>query len=340
MQAQAKKNKTNIFKRIVGTDEFSVAVPLFALCAILLIISLFRADALNWFGWSNLSSILTMFPYIGLTSLAAAFPLMVGQVDISTGRLVGFSVMVTAVGILDWGLNPLLVALIAIVLTCLFGILNGWLVVKMNVPDFIATMGTLYISGGFRYLLFEGVELTMIGHKPVEGILAFFDDTNRFLSLPMNFWIAFAIFVIAAIVVKKSVFGRRLLAVGDNREVAALAGINPSNYRIYAYIICAGICAICGVLYCLNAKVGRPSTGDGWEFRAIAACVVGGTSLAGGKCSPISVFIGCFLVMAVENAILFFSDVVPSTMQVAVRGIIMAAAVLWDMARQKKKVKA
>ena len=341
MQAQAKKKSSNnIFKRIIGSDEFSVAVPLLALCAIMLLISIFRSDALNWFGWNNISSILTMFPYIGLTSLAAAFPLMVGRVDISTGRLVGFSVMVTATGILNWGLNPLLVAIIAIVLTALFGVLNGILVVKLRVPDFVATMGVLYMSGGCRYLLFDGIELTMIDYAPIKPVLAFFDDTNRFLGLPMNFWIALAIFLIATFVIKKTLFGRRILAVGDNDEVAALAGINPVNYRIFAYIICACLCGICGVIYCLSAKVGRPSTGDGWEFRAIAACVVGGTSLAGGKCSPISVFIGCFLVMAVENAILFFSDIVPSTMQVAVRGIIMAAAVLWDMARQKKKIKA
>ena len=341
MQAQAKKKtNNNFFKKIISSDEFSVAVPLFALCVILLIISLFRKDALNWFGWSNISSILTMFPYIGLTSLAAAFPLMVGRVDISTGRLVGFSVMVTATGILNWGLPPIVVAILAIVLTGLFGILNGILVVKLNVPDFVATMGVLYISGGARYLLFDGIELTMIGHESVAGVLNFFDDSNRFLGLPMNFWIVLAIFIIAAFVIKKTLFGRRILAVGDNDEVAALAGINPVNYRIFSYIICAALCGVCGVIYCLSAKVGRPSTGDGWEFRAIAACVVGGTSLAGGKCSPISVFIGCFLVMAVENAILFFPDIVPSTMQVAVRGIIMAAAVLWDMARQKKKIKA
>ncbi len=342
MQAQAnKKNNNNFFKRLVGTAEFTTAVPLFALIAIMALIALtLRPDAWNWFGWANLSSILTMFPYIGLVSLAASFPLTVGHVDISTGRLVGFSVMVTAVGILDWGLNPLLVAVIAILLTSLFGILNGFLVVKLNVPDFVATMGTLYISGGCRYLLFEGIELTMIEYEPVQKVLAFFDDTNRFLQLPMNFWIVLAIFVAVAFIMKKTLFGRRLLAVGDNREVAALAGINPTNYRMYAYYICAFLCGVCGVIYCLSAKVGRPSTGDGWEFRAIAACVVGGTSLAGGKTSPIGVFIGCFLVMAVENAILFFSDVVPSTMQVAVRGVIMAAAVLWDMARQKKKIKA
>ena len=341
MQAQAKKKSSNnIFKRIIGSDEFSVAVPLLALCAIMLLISIFRSDALNWFGWNNISSILTMFPYIGLTSLAAAFPLMVGRVDISTGRLVGFSVMVTATGILNWGLNPLLVAIIAIVLTALFGVLNGILVVKLRVPDFVATMGVLYMSGGCRYLLFDGIELTMIDYAPIKPVLAFFDDTNRFLGLPMNFWIALAIFLIATFVIKKTLFGRRILAVGDNDEVAALAGINPVNYRIVAYIICACICGICGVIYCLSAKVGRPSTGDGWEFRAIAACVVGGTSLAGGKCSPISVFIGCFLVMAVENGRLFLSTIFPSTMQVAVSGSIMAPAVLWDMAREKKKIKA
>lgn len=339
MQEQAKKkSNSNIFKRIIGSDEFSVTVPLIVLIAVMGLIYLFRPH--TWFGGENFAAILTQFPYIGICSMAAAFPLMVGNVDISTGRLVGLGVMITSAGVATWGLPTWLAAIVAILLTSVFGIINGLLVVKLNVPDFVATMGTLYISGGTRYLLFTGIELSMTKVESAQSTLKFFEDTNRILGLPINFWIAVVIFVIAYVVMKKTTFGRKLLAVGDNREVAALAGINVTKYRLIAYYICAFLCGVVGVIFAFNAKIGRPSTGDGWEFRAIAACVVGGTSLAGGKCSPLSVFIGCFLVMAVENALLFFPDVIPSTLQMSVRGVIMAAAVLWDMARQNKKVKA
>ena len=349
MQAQANKKKSNtggfasVWRKIVGSDEFSVAVPLFALMVLMGIIALINPQKAAWFDWSNFSSILTQFFYIGICSLAAAFPLMTGNVDISTGRLVGLSVMLTATAVGSWGMPTWVAAIVAILVTSIFGIINGILVVKLNVPDFVATMGTLYISGGCRYIMFKGYEMMMVNESTTastQATLNFFSDQWRFLGLPRNFWIAFIIFAIAFIVMKKTVFGRRLLACGDNREVAALAGINVTKYRLIAYYICAFLCGVAGVLFAFNQQVGRPSTGDGWEFRAIAACVVGGTSLAGGKCSPLSVFIGCFLVMAVENAILFFPEFIPATMADAVRGIIMAAAVLWDMARQKKKVKA
>ena len=342
MQAQTTKNKnnSNILKRIIGSDEFSVAVPLIVLAVLMALIALFRPATWDWFGWGNMSGMLTQLPYIGLCSLAAAFPLMIGNVDISTGRLVGLGVMLTATGVVSWGLPVWLAAIIAVLVTSLFGIINGLLVVKLNIPDFVATMGTLYVAWGCRYIMFTGYELMMANTESAKGALEFFSASNRFLELPMNFWIMIVIFAIAFVIMKKTLFGRRLLACGDNREVAALAGINVPKYRMIAYYICAFLCGVTGVLYVLNVAVGRPSTGDGWEFRAIAACVVGGTSLAGGKCSPLSVLIGCFLVQAVENAILFFPEVIPSTMQTAVRGIIMAAAVLWDMARQRKKIKA
>lgn len=140
------------------------------------------------------------------------------------------------------------------------------------------------------------------------------------------------------VIIKKTLWGRRLLAVGDNREVAILAGIHADRMRMEAYIISALLSAVAGLLLTLDVGVGLPETGDGWEFRAIAGCVVGGVSLAGGKGSPLGVLIGVTLVFVAENAIIFLGC--PATMKVAVQGFLMAAAVLCDLYRQKRKIAA
>lgn len=128
------------------------------------------------------------------------------------------------------------------------------------------------------------------------------------------------------------------MAVGDNREVASLAGINTNKVRMEAYTISAFFAAIAGILLTLDIGLGLPETGDGWEFRAIAGCVVGGVSLAGGKGSPLGVLIGVTLVFVAENAIIFLGC--PATMKVAVQGLLMAGAVLFDLYRQKRKIPA
>ena len=154
----------------------------------------------------------------------------------------------------------------------------------------------------------------------------------------MIVFIMIVFIVIVFIVIKKTLWGRRLLACGDNREVAMLAGINVKRMRITAYVLSAFFAAIGGILLTLDVGIGLPETGDGWEFRAIAGCVVGGVSLSGGKGSPLGILIGVTLVFVAENAIIFLG--MPSTMRVAIQGALMAGAVLFDIFRQSRKVPA
>jgi ribose transport system permease protein len=216
-----------------------------------------------------------------------------------------------------------------------FGLVNGLLVVYARVPDFVATMGTLYIAGGMRYLLIKGYQFSLqrVPDFTLDDIFK-----NRYLGMPIYFWIMLFLVLLFTFIVKWTVFGRRFLAAGDNREVASLAGINVSRMRMIAYSFSALLAGIAGILLTLDIGLGLPETGDGWEFRAIAGCVIGGTSLAGGKSSPIGTFIGVSLVFIAENAIIFLGF--PTTMRVAIQGALIALAVLIDMQRQKRKIPA
>jgi ribose/xylose/arabinose/galactoside ABC-type transport system permease subunit len=156
--------------------------------------------------------------------------------------------------------------------------------------------------------------------------------------MPIHFWIMLFFVILLTFIIKQTSFGRRFLAAGDNREVATLAGINVNRMRMIAYIGSALLSGIAGILITLDIGLGLPETGDGWEFRAIAGCVIGGTSLIGGKSAPIGTFIGVSLVFIAENAIIFLGF--PTTMRIAIQGALMASAVLIDMQRQKRKVSA
>lgn len=330
MNEQAVK-RTNFsrLRMIMGTDEFGVFLPL---VGIMVVTTLIRPDFLSV---GNFSAMFTQLTFIALTALGASFPLMVGHVDISTGRVAGFAGIIMSALVVDGGMNQWVAILIAIAACLVVGVINGILVIYFDIPDFVATMGTLYMVGGARYLFIKGYQFSLTTQENFT-LVALFD--NRYFGMPIYFWMMIAIFTIVFVVIKKTLWGRRLLAVGDNREVASLAGINTNKVRMEAYIISAFFSAIAGVLLTLDIGLGLPETGDGWEFRAIAGCVVGGVSLAGGKGSPLGVLIGVTLVFVAENAIIFLGC--PATMKVAVQGLLMAGAVLFDLYRQKRKIPA
>ncbi|MDO4548006.1 MAG: ABC transporter permease [Clostridia bacterium] len=326
MSEQIIKKDVNGLKRLARSDEFTVLIPLLAIMAIT---TVFRPDFLSL---SNFTAMFTQIPFIAITALGSSFTLMTGNVDISTGRVAGFGGIITAALILDFGWSTVPAVLVALLCCVLVGLFNGTLVVHFGVPDFVATMGSLYMVGGARYLFIKGYQLN-IDSSPFVAIAK-----TRYLGMQPHFWIMVAIYVIAFIVIKKTVWGRRLLATGDNREVATIAGINVTKIRMIAYMLSALLSGVAGVLFTMELGYGLPETGDGWEFRAIAGCVVGGVSLSGGKGSPLGILIGITLVFVAENAIIFLG--LPTTMRVAVQGALMAGAVLFDIMKQKRKIPA
>ena len=325
MNEQAIVNKRDkSWYKIIQSDEFGAFIPLLL---IIIITTIFRPD---FFSVGNLSSIIAQLTFMALTALGASLPLMIGKVDISTGRTAGLAGIIMASLVADYGMNIWLAILVGEMCSFLVGCINAILVVDIGINDFVATMGTLYIFGGARYLLVKGYQFSLTDNFLVKV----FD--KHYLGMPIYFWIMIAIYIIAFIINKKTMWGRKLLAVGDNAEVAILAGINVKKMRREAYIICSMLAGLAGILLTLDIGIGLPENGDGWEFRAIAGAVVGGVSLSGGKGSPLGVFIGISLIFLAEHALIFLG--VTSTMKIAVQGILMAGAVLFDTYRTNKKV--
>lgn len=324
-QTNVKKSNDNALRRLLRTDEFSVFIPLLIIIAIT---TVFRRDFLTV---GNFAAMFTQIPFIAIVALGVSFPLMTGNIDISTGKVAGFSGIMMASLCYEHGWNIGWALLIGLLCGVAVGIANGVLVVHVGVPAFIATMGTQYMVGGARYLFIHGYQLNI-----QNSLVSFFD--KRIAGMLPYFWIMVILYIIVFIVIKYTLWGRKIRAVGDNAEVATLAGINVKRMKLIAYTLAGFFSAIAGILITLDLGYGLPENGDGWEFRAIAGCVVGGVSLSGGKGSPLGIIIGVTLIQVAESAIIFLG--MPTTMRVAVQGALMAAAVLFDIFRQSRKVAA
>jgi ribose transport system permease protein len=329
MNRNEQKWLSPLINKLLRSDEIGILVPLLM---IILITTAIRPDFLNL---NNFKSIFTQITFVAIVALGCSIPLMVGNVDISAGRVAGLSGILMASMVVEYNWSAAPAILFGLLVAVIVGAFNGILVIYCKISDFIATLGMLYIAGGARYLFIKHYQLSL-NNLPDFPLVAIFK--GRYFGMPIYFWIMVFLFLFMTILTKKTIFGRQLLASGDNREVAQLAGINVSRIRMIAYMGSALFAGIAGILLTLDVGIGLPETGDGWEFRAIAGCVVGGTSLAGGKSSPLGTLIGVTLVFVAENAIIFIG--LPGTMRIAVQGFLMALAVLIDMQRQRRKIPA
>ena len=183
----AKVGKSGSLGKIFGSDEFGVFLPLLG---IIVVTTVLRPDFLSV---SNFSAMLGQVTFIALTALGASFPLMVGQVDISTGRVAGFAGIIMSSMVVEHGMGALPAILLALVACLIVGVINGILVVYLEVPDFVATMGTLYMVGGARYLFVKGYQFSLNTQENFP-LVEIFD--GRYLGMPLYFWIMVLIFVL------------------------------------------------------------------------------------------------------------------------------------------------
>jgi ribose transport system permease protein len=237
------------WSRLFHNPEFGVFIPLLI---IILITGIFNRDFLEL---NNFTTIFKIIPFIAIVALGESFVLMTGNVDISVGRASGFAGMFFAYLMIVSGMHWVPAILVVLVVGGAIGLVNGLLVVKVGIADFITTIGSLYMVGGARYLLTKGYPLS-----PLPYDLGKFGDATP-LGLSWPFWIAFALFAAVHFVNKRTKFGRNLLAAGDNREVATLAGINVPRIRISAYVICGIMAAVAGILFTMDLDNGVPQNG-------------------------------------------------------------------------------
>lgn len=260
----------------------------------LVLIAIFGTLSERFLTPSNFLNIVTQAAHIGIIGIGMTFVLLVAGIDLSVGANMYVSCIVVALYMKGW--NPIFGFATVAVLGLAFGAFNAWVITRLRVPAFIATLATLFIGRAIALYLSEvkmipfGKEILRLGRSTLFGV-------------PSAIWIFLAVLVIAWVTLRLTTFGRQVYAVGADPEAAAKAGIDVPRVLFAVYCIC-GVCAGIGGLVSASQVAAASSTfGFQKEFPVIAAAVLGGTSLFGGRGGVIGTVFGAILIQTVENGL-------------------------------------
>lgn len=285
---------------------------------------------------ANVIGILQATSVNGVLAVAATLVIITGGIDLSVGTLMTFCAVIAGVVLTYWGLPLPLGILAAIATGAACGCISGALIAKMKIPPFIATLGMM--------LILKGLSLVISGTKPI-----YFNDTPGFseistgsligqvlpfLPVPNGVLILFVLAIAIAYVLNRTVLGRYTFALGSNEEAVRLSGVNTDFWKIAIYSLSGAICGIAGLIIASRLNSAQPALGLGYELDAIAAVVIGGTSLAGGRGSILGTIIGALIMSVLLNGLRILS--VAQEWQTIVTGLIIIAAVYADMMRRRR----
>ncbi|UWE17495.1 ABC transporter permease [Herbaspirillum huttiense] len=310
---------------------------LLAFASLLLMILFFSFASPNFMEVDNLVSILQSTAVNGVLAIACTYVIITSGIDLSVGTMMTFCAVMAGVVLTNWGM-PLPLGIAAAIF---FGALSGWVsgmvIAKLKVPPFIATLGMM--------MLLKGLSLVISGTRPI-----YFNDTEGFsaiaqdsligdlipsLPIPNAVLILFIVAIGASIILNKTVFGRYTFALGSNEEALRLSGVKVDFWKVAVYTFSGAICGIAGLIIASRLNSAQPALGQGYELDAIAAVVIGGTSLSGGTGTILGTIIGAFIMSVLVNGLRIMS--VAQEWQTVVTGVIIILAVYLDILRRRRR---
>ncbi len=324
--APAKKSSANLLSIIW---DLRIIIAFIVLCTVL-------SFATEYFlKEKNLINVLRQVSVNGLLSIGMTFVILTGGIDLSVGSLLAFGGVVAASFVSTAykevpNLHPVLAICLGLVAGTILGSVNGLVISKIKVTPFIMTLGMLSIGRGLTYIYTNGMPVTNLD----KGFLAIGQGSQPIplgsytFQLPNPVIIFLVVLVIAWIVLYRMKFGRYIYAVGGNARSARISGINVSFVIFMVYVISGFLSALGGILLTARTSAGLPQAGVSYELDAIAAVVIGGTSMTGGRGSLIGTLMGVLIIGVINNGLDLLS--VSSYYQQVVKGMIIVGAVMLD----------
>ncbi|GAA1232697.1 ABC transporter permease [Pseudonocardia alaniniphila] len=302
-----------------------------AFASLIVIFAFFSIVSPNFFNYGNVTNILFSTVVIGLLALGTTFVIITGGIDLSIGTGMALCAVISGVLIVDAGLPLPLGVLGAILFGGLIGLINGLNVSVLGLPPFIATLAMMLVA--------QGLALVLSDSTPI-----YFDQTPGYIDLstgslipganfPNAVLILAVVAVLAGVLLNKTVLGRYTYSIGSNEEATALSGIDVRRWKIIIYTLAGLFTGLAGVMISARLGSAQPATGMGYELQAIAAVVIGGTSLAGGKGSIVGTVIGALIISVLNNGLQIMS--IPQEWQNVILGCVILLAVYADMARKR-----
>ena len=299
--------------------------PLIGLIIFAVIVSVLNPRFLTH---ANILNVLRQTSINSIIAIGMTLVILTGGIDLSVGSILAFCGAVMA-SLLNAGHNPILALIVTLALGLVFGFFNGFLVSKMKLQAFIVTLVTMTFLRGATLVFTEGKPITVDdGGLPFENI-----GGGYLFDIPIPIYIMIALFVAGHYLLMHTKFGRYTYAIGGNEEATKLSGINVDKVKMWVYGLCGMLSALAGVILTSRLYSAQPTAGSGYELDAIAAVVLGGTSLAGGVGRVTGTALGALIIGVLGNALNLLN--VSSYYQMMIKAIVILIAVLIDRKSNK-----
>ncbi|MFN7928946.1 MAG: ABC transporter permease [Blastocatellia bacterium] len=317
-----------------------------ALIALILLVIVFASLSPTFLTMGNLLILAKHVAINAILAIGMTYVILAGGIDLSVGSVVGLAAMVAG-GLINQGLmlpmfgivvyfNIWLIMLITLAVGVLVGGLNGWLITQFRLAPFIATLGVMYVARGLALLRSNGATFPNLVGDPALGNTGLpMLGSGMWLGLPVPIWLMILLGAIGIVVANKTPFGRKVYAIGGNERAAELSGIRVPRIKLSVYLISGFCAALTGLIIASQLLAAHPATGESFELNAIAAVVLGGTSLSGGRGTVGGTLIGAFVIGVLSDGLVLLG--VSEFWQIVIKGIVIILAVVVDQLQQRLK---
>jgi len=316
-------------EKVVNSDRFkkfkhsfSEFGVIWALIVIVIAISILTPNFLNT---ENLINLLRQVSINAILAIGMTYVILTKGIDLSVGSILAFSGIIAASFVTSGENNLFLAILLGLGSGLLLGFINGFVIAKFKVTPFIVTLGMMAVARGLAFIYSDGRPVSNLS----EGFLLI--GGGEFLSIPISIWITAVVFIIFSLVLYQTRFGRYVYAIGGSENAARISGIRVERSLIWVYSIMGLLAGLAGVILSSRVSAGLPQAGTAYELDAIAAVVIGGTSLNGGKGRLWGTIIGVLIIGVINNGLDLLG--VSSYWQQVVKGSIIVLAVMLDRKR-------
>lgn len=323
---ETSKTKRMLWK-ILEIREVGAVLPL------LIAVILFTAKSDRFLTYDNMINVLRIASFTMICAIGECYLLISGSWDISIGAVYSLGGVIAGLAMTSMGLPIWLSTVMALVAGGIIGLVNAFLVEKLEMPAFVATVGTQFIAKGLVQGITKGTPVYPLPDKFL-GV----GQTNLeigSLGIPWVLVIAIVLSIIAGLILKYTTYGRKIYAVGGNGEAARLAGIPTTKIRFSAFILCGVLAALTGVLMASRLGSAQANIGNGFEMIVIAGAVIGGISMSGGAGSIFGMALGAFFMALITNGMTLIK--ISATWQTLVTGAILILACSLEYVRNRLK---
>lgn len=320
------KNES-ILKRVVSFVGSDKLILIFANIVVFVVFTCLNK---NFMTRQNMMNLLVAASLVGMVAVGHTYLIIAGQNDLSPGSLAAFAGTLTAL-LLSWGIPFPLAILISLGSGVVVGLFNSWMVNKIRLEAFIATLVTQTVIRGFAYIICDGKPIAIADPAFIAlGKL-------RILGVHISVWLMLLSFIIFGFILAKTKFGRSVYAIGGNTEAARLAGLNPQRIITKCFVLIGVLTSLGGTIFAARMNSGQPAANINLEFDAITAVILGGVSFAGGVGSMGGTVLGVILIQAFNTGLIMVN--VPTFWQYVARGALLLFALTSDYIRKERREK-